>query len=167
MTRLCSFPECTRLSRARELCHKHYKQKYYKRSEYDRLYDIWKQMISRCYDKDNVSYIRYGNRGIKVCDRWRKGLKPYMTFIKDMGTRPDSSYSLERKNNNGDYEPSNCKWATREEQSRNTRDNKFLTYRGQTKCITDWAKEVNINRMTITSRIKRGWSIERALTTKP
>lgn len=139
----------------------------YERSDNSRLYDVWRQMILRCYDPTNSGYERYGARGIRVCDRWRKGTprnKPHILFIRDMGPRPDNTYSLERKDNNGDYCPSNCKWATKTEQSRNTRTNRLLTFRGETKCIMDWSKEIGISRTTITSRLKKGWTVEMALT---
>lgn len=163
----CEFPGCDRPSRARRLCHRHYKQQYYTRGENDRIYDIWKQMIERCYNPSNVSYKNYGARGIKVCTRWRLGKAPHKQFMKDMGERPGREYSLERKDNNGDYSPDNCVWTTKQKQARNTRANKLITFRGQTKCLAEWAEQFSINRMTITSRLRRGWTVERALTTRP
>jgi len=166
MTKLCAEPGCTRNSRARDLCHKHYKQKYYSRSENDRVYDIWKQMMLRCYDKSNISYPRYGGRGIKVCNRWRYGIpgvKPHIIFMKDMGPRESNNLSIERKDNNGNYEPSNCKWGTKKEQVRNTRTNRLITYRGKTQCLAAWAEELKVPRSRIADRLKAGWSVECAL----
>lgn len=146
---------------------KHYRQTYHNvRTERDKLYDIWRQMIARCYDENNISYCRYGARGIKVCQRWLVGtsrLKPHRAFYQDMGPRKEDNLSLERIDNDGDYTLENCRWATKKEQTRNTRANVFLTYKGKTQCIVDWARELDINRTTIASRIKAGRPIEQIL----
>lgn len=120
----------------------------------------WGQMISRCYDPNNHKYKSYGGRGIRVCDRWicRR------LFIEDMGERPDGM-TLNRIDNDGDYSPENCEWATYKEQSQNRRDNRRITFEGKTQCLTEWARQYGLNRTTLRRRLDSGWSIENALKT--
>ena len=122
------------------------------------IYMVWSSMIRRCNDLNNKTY---GGRGIKVCERWLD----FNNFYSDMGDRPSEKHSLDRyPNNNGDYEPSNCRWATRIEQSRNRRSNRLIEFQGETKCLKEWAEQMNINRSTIIQRINKGESIEESLT---
>jgi hypothetical protein len=123
-------------------------------------YKAWISMIERCEKPTCPCYHHYGGRGITVCERWHS----FDLFLKDMGARPSRGHSIERLNNNGNYEPSNCKWATAKEQSRNRRSNSLLTLNGETKCITDWAITLEIPPTTIWSRLAHGWSVERTLT---
>lgn len=125
-------------------------------------YPSWRDMMDRCFKKTHKYYPDYGARGIGVCKRWLH----FKNFANDMGKRP-KGLTLERKNNDGNYEPRNCRWATRAEQSRNTRRNRFLTFSGKTLCFADWAKETGIKPYTIGSRIRSGWTVERALKEKP
>lgn len=120
----------------------------------------WGQMISRCYDPNNHKYKSYGGRGIRVCDRWicRR------LFIEDMGERPDGM-TLNRIDNDGDYSPENCEWATYKEQSQNRRDNRRITFEGKTQCLTEWARQYGLNRTTLRRRLDSGWIIENALKT--
>lgn len=121
-------------------------------------YRIWLQMMNRC--KPNMLRSKYyGDRGIRVCRRWAR----FENFLKDMGIRPKHK-SIERINNNMHYSPSNCKWATRYEQSRNRRDNIWITHNGETRCVVDWAKKIGIRCGTLSQRIRSGWSTKRALT---
>jgi hypothetical protein len=131
----------------------------YKRSP---EYASYRTMISRCYDTNVGHFHLYGGRGIKVCDRWRES---FDNFLADMGPRPSLEHTLDRINNDGNYEPSNCRWATRLEQARNKRTAVFLTYEGQTMSIAEWARKLEIPRYHITRRLKRGWPIEATLTT--
>lgn len=126
------------------------------------LYFCWLDMRKRCSSEKHKDYALYGGRGIVVCERWKK----FENFVADMVERP-KGMTLERKNNNGDYEPRNCRWATHAEQSRNTRRNRFLTFEGKTLCLVDWAKETGIKPYTIGERIRNGWTVERTLTEKP
>lgn len=80
------------------------------------LYNTWHMMKRRCYAKNNISYKNYGDRGIKVCNRWKNSFK---NFLDDMGDKPSIKHTLDRKNNDGDYSPGNCRWATKSEQSQN------------------------------------------------
>lgn len=124
-------------------------------------YQSWRAMIERCCNHSNASYGNYGGRGIIVCERWRTSFE---AFYADMGPKPAGNrISIERLNNNGHYEPGNCKWATMNEQQRNTRNSVLLTFRGRTQCIAAWAEELGIKRSTLAARIRRGWSVERAL----
>jgi len=126
-------------------------------------YKTWIQMKQRCYNKNSDNYDLYGGRGITVCDRW---LNSFETFLADMGHKPSKEYTIDRENVNGHYEPSNCKWATPKEQSRNKRNNVLLTYNGETLCVSEWCERLNINKHTVLSRInKQNWSIEKALST--
>lgn len=122
-------------------------------------YTAWTAMKTRCYNKSVRSYKNYGARGIKVCDRWLL----YTNFLADMGRAPSPKHSLERKNNNGNYEPGNCKWATDEEQRINTSTLRRITLNGQTKTITHWAVFLGLKPKTLDNRLRVGWSIERAL----
>ena len=122
---------------------------------------IWAQMVRRCHSPNAARYADYGGRGIEVCSRWRESV---LHFIEDMGRRPGPGYTLERIDNDGCYEPGNCRWATRTEQARNKRSNRQLTFRGQTQPISAWAEETGIDNAAIRRRLEIGWSISDALT---
>jgi hypothetical protein len=126
-------------------------------------YRCWSRMIQRCTNLKHSSYYNYGGRGITVCKRWLK----FKNFIADMGIRPTPKHSIERKDNSKGYQPSNCKWATRFEQHRNMRRNRWITFQGKTLCLRDWEKLLGFGSMTIKSRLERGWSVEEALTLPP
>lgn len=125
-------------------------------------YNSWNNMKARCLNKNNHKYPNYGNRGIKVCDSW---LESFENFYKDMGNKPKDK-SIERIDNNGNYEPKNCRWATPKEQARNTRRNFLITYKGETKCLAEWSEILKIDYKKLIYRTKyTDWSIERAFTT--
>lgn len=123
-------------------------------------YNAWASMRQRCYDPSCVTYPHYGGRGIVVCERWLL----FENFFADMGPRPSRRHSLDRKDVNGNYEPANCRWATRIEQARNRRNNTFVTFCGRTQSISAWAEELSISQYMIAKRLRRGWPPERALT---
>jgi hypothetical protein len=123
-------------------------------------YQVWRAMKSRCDNPKTEWYENYGGRGIKYCDRW----KDFEMFYLDMGGRPSKDHTLERKENDGDYEPSNCKWATRIEQARNFRSNVLLEFNGEKKCISEWGEIYGMKHDTISGRLQRGYSVEDALT---
>lgn len=125
-------------------------------------YNIWSNMKRRCMDQNNLNYKNYGARGISVCDKWTKS---FHDFYKDMGNCPDGK-TLERIDNNGNYEPNNCKWATIKEQMRNQRTNCNITFNKITMCITDWASHTGIPYRCLKERFIRGWSAKDALTKK-
>ena len=118
-------------------------------------------MIQRCTNSKVANFHLYGGRGITVCKRWLAGCK---AFYEDMGPRPSNEYSLDRIDNDGDYTPENCRWATKKEQAHNRRMNRNLTFRGKTQCIAAWAEELTMNYYTLWSRLDDNWSVERALT---
>lgn len=115
-------------------------------------YKIWIVMRARCINDKNWQYKDYGGRGITVCDRWINSVE---NFISDMGLRPTKQHSIDRIDVNGNYEPSNCRWATPKEQSLNRRNNVFFTFNGLKRCVTDWARDLYTDRRTLRDRIKR------------
>ena len=119
-------------------------------------------MIERCYNSDSPNYYWYGARGIKICDEW---LQDMSAFAADMGFPPALDYSIERIDYNGNYEPSNCRWATAEEQNNNTRRTRLITYNGKTQSLKDWAKEYDLDVHGLSDRLRRGWDMEKSLTT--
>lgn len=124
-------------------------------------YKIWSEMIQRCGNPNNAQYAQYGGRGIVVCERWLR----FEIFYADMGQRPRRVLTLERRDNNEGYTPTNCYWATKKEQANNTRATVFLNHNGLKKPRTWWAERIGIAAATLRCRIDRGWSVERALTT--
>jgi hypothetical protein len=126
-------------------------------------YNTWHLMKKRCYNKNHPFYHAYGGRGISVCDRW---INSFKNFFEDMGARPNATYSLDRIDNDGNYEPSNCKWSTRAEQINNTRSNIFLEHQGIRLTLGQWGKKLGINKSTLLSRLRCGWGVDKMLTTK-
>lgn len=123
-----------------------------------RAHNTWMRMHDRCR---NDRQGNYGARGITVCDRWRL----FEKFLADMGEPPSREHSLDRVDVNGNYEPSNCRWATRIEQARNTTRNTYLTHDGQTKTIAEWAEITGIKPATICRRLYvSSWPAGKALT---
>jgi hypothetical protein len=120
----------------------------------------WVAMRQRCQKLDDG---RYGGRGIQVNSRWL-GKTGFANFLSDMGERPSAAHSLERIDNNGDYEPENCRWATADEQSRNKRNNIWITIDGETMTAKDWARRKGINYYTLMKRIYHGWDPIEAVT---
>lgn len=104
-------------------------------------YNAWEQMKGRCYKETNNRYYRYGARGIKVCDRW---LESFDNFISDMGLKPTKKHSLERIDNDGNYEPDNCKWGTDEEQRRNKSSNVWIECDGERLILQDWINKLGL-----------------------
>lgn len=125
-------------------------------------YFIWAGMKSRCLNKNESNYHNYGGRGIKVCDRW---VESFENFYEDMGPRPGPEYSIERKNNDGDYEKDNCRWATNKEQNNNKRTNRYIEYNGKIKTLSQWAEAFNIRLTTLAGRLEDGWTIKEAFET--
>ena len=124
------------------------------------IYKIWAGMLSRCNRPNHVSYHNYGGRGIRVCHRWEK----FENFYKDMGDRPSKNHTLERLNNDGNYDPKNCVWATYTEQGQNKRETFRVTYLGRTQSVTAWAREVGISHWSLKNRLLKGATVKEAMT---
>lgn len=124
-------------------------------------YGIWATMINRCYRKNTKGYKLYGARGIRVCDRWRHY---FAVFYEDMGPRAGSEYSLDRIDNDGDYEPTNCRWATKKQQANNRRTNRMVVFNKESMTLQQASERYGIHPYTIYRRLQAGWTTERALT---
>ena len=116
----------------------------------------------RCLNPKHKSFKYYGGRGITVCSRWLDPAMGYANFISDMGYRPSSKHSIDRIDNHGNYEPSNCRWATVAQQVRNKRNNHFVTLNGETLTTSEWSVRLGIHLATLQTRLRNGWG-ERAL----
>jgi hypothetical protein len=174
----CTVPGCDRPHQAKGLCHTHYMRWHEtgavsadvpfkkRRVEHNGLrqhtmYNVWDCMIRRCTDPRDISYQNYGGRGIRVCERWME----LINFIADMSPRPNGC-SIDRIDSNGNYEKSNCRWATPREQSNNLCSNRRVTFCDQTLTVSEWARKIGMSKSTLLRRlVNYGWSVERALTT--
>lgn len=116
------------------------------------LYNIWLTMIARCTNPELPAFKHYGNRGISVCRRWTES---FDDFVSDIGPRPSFKHSIDRIDVNGNYEPSNCRWADRKQQNRNTRGNRIIEIDGRKNCIAAWSEETGVT----VSRIRRGMQL--------
>lgn len=129
---------------------------------HEKVWQAWMGMKNRCYVKTHGGYKNYGGRGIIVCDRWRHSFENFYT---DMGDQPSPVSTLDRIDNDGDYEPSNCRWASYSQQNRNRRNNRLVEIDGETHCIAEWVEILGIKDHLVKTRMRRGWSAEKALTT--
>jgi len=137
-----------------------YRHGYKSAGKYSSEYSIWMNMRSRCKNPKNNRYHLYGARGITVCERWETD---FLNFLVDMGRRPSPAHSIDRIDNDGDYSPENCRWATRQEQSRNRRSSRFITHEGKRQTLADWAEEVGMSISALHARLKNGWPVSLAL----
>jgi hypothetical protein len=112
-------------------------------------------MTARCYTPSASHYAEYGGRGITVCDAWRAS---FIAFLADVGPRPTPEHSIDRRDVDGNYEPGNVRWATRDEQHRNQRSNRYLEIDGERLILTDWAKRSPVSAVAIMRRLDAGWS---------
>lgn len=127
------------------------------------LYIVWQGMKGRCNNKKSSSYKDYGGRGIRICPEWNEFINFYNWAIKN-GYK--NGLTIDRINIDGNYEPSNCRWVNRLTQGNNTRRNHYLTYNGETKTMSEWARIKNLDYSTLRSRINEyNWSVEKALET--
>ena len=131
-----------------------------------RLYRIYDNMTSRCYCPSKDSYIRYGGRGIKVCPEWRHDFSAFRRWaIETAGYRDDPELSIDRIDCDGDYCPSNCRFADRLTQNRNRRDNRRIQIGNSIRCLVEWLEIFGLKARTFYSRTQRGWDPEKALVT--
>jgi len=126
------------------------------------IYHRWQNMVNRCLKNSDPAYKNYGGRGITVCDRWLK----FENFYEDTKKGYKKDLTLDRINNNENYEKSNCCWATRKEQQQNTRRTIKIEYKNQKMCLKDWSKKLGIKYECLWYRLNNGWDIERAFTKK-
>lgn len=127
-----------------------------------RLYDIWTDMKQRCYNQHNKRYKDYGARGIAVCDEWKNDYSTFKEWA--LSNSYNDTLTIDRINNNSNYEPNNCRFVDAKTQVRNRRNTKYMTYKGITKPFAEWCEEYNLNYSTVYNRIYNcGWSIEKAL----
>lgn len=125
-------------------------------------YKTWLDMKKRCLNKTSTHYRHYGGRGITIFQPW---VSSFERFVMDVGRAPSDTHEFDRIDNNGNYEPGNVRWATRTEQMRNMRRNRVITFRGESLTISGWTERLGLGYSIIGCRLRRGWSIERALTT--
>ena len=129
------------------------------------LYAIYRTMMHRCYNPKAGAYRHYGGRGIAVCQRWRES---FLSFVEDMGPKPSPDHSIDRINNDGDYCPENCRWATPKQQARNWKNrNVRYEHGGESLTLSEWAERLHIRRESIRDRINSGWPLSKALSTPP
>lgn len=128
-----------------------------------RLYRIYNNMKSRCYNPNFISYKYYGKRGITIYDEWLNDYSAFKEWALNNGY--EDNLTIERLDVNGNYEPNNCIWATYKTQANNMRSNHLVTINGVTKNLTEWSEHYDINVKTVRDRLKRGWDIVRALET--
>ena len=132
-----------------------------RKSGHSSEYDTWRTMWQRCTNPNRKGYSFYGGAGVSVADRWRE----FDAFLADVGSKPTAAHTLDRwPNQGGNYEPGNVRWATRGEQARNKKDNRWIEFGGRRMILADWAKEVGIGRDSMWRRLSKGWPLERALT---
>jgi hypothetical protein len=127
-----------------------------------RIYRIWCNMKSRCYNKNILNFINYGGRGIMVCEEWRNNFESFLKWSMENGYQDD--LLIDRIDNNGNYEPTNCRWTTRKEQNLNRRNNRLVTIDGITKSFSEWADAFEISRSTALCRVQAGMTEQQALT---
>lgn len=177
----CSIQKCHHPVRAKLLCGMHYqrnrvhgnplvttpredriKHGHARKGHISLEFHSWASMLSRCTNPKDANFYLYGERGIAVCARW---LNSFENFLTDMGPRPSKSHTIDRyPDKNGNYEPGNCRWATKLEQGNNTRRNVLLEFAGKRQTIAQWAREIGIKAATIRDRVHRyNWPTELAL----
>lgn len=123
-------------------------------------YQSWRAMMERCYRKKSNNYSFYGGRGIKVCDEWHN-IEEFEKWVEASNYR--KGLTLERIDVNGNYEPSNCTWATKKQQANNRRNTKYIEYKGKKYSVTEFAEKLGLKRSTVNNRVWRGWSVEKII----
>lgn len=171
----CKIDTCTKPAKNAGCCWGHYQQlrthgkivskrireKHFQTNQPE--YSTWLHMKDRCHNANSESYYLYGARGISVCDRWRND---FAAFLKDMGIKPSNDHTIERVNNDGNYEPGNCVWATMAEQAQNKRGVTSVTFNGKTQSLAAWARELGLSKAALYVRVQR-MPIAKALSLPP
>ena len=132
-----------------------------------KLYFVYHKIKDRCYNPNERGYKNYGGRGIVMCQEWLNDFMSFYNWAIESGYSEESKrgeYTIDRIDNDGNYEPSNCRWITIREQQKNKRNNRYITFNGETKTLTDWSLSLGFSDDTVRRRLKDGWSVERALT---
>lgn len=129
------------------------------------LRTIWSDIIKRCTNPNATNYKNYGGRGISICDEWRHDFQAFFDHVTQLPHCGEKGYSIDRIDNDGNYEPNNVRFATKYEQSHNSRRSTLITYNGETKCIADWARSVGMKPSMLSGRLRRNMSIKDALST--
>lgn len=135
-----------------------------------RLFHVWQSMKQRCENPHAHAYADYGGRGIKVCDKWSNDFVTFEEWALAHGYDENALHgecTLDRIDVNGNYEPSNCRWVDMAQQQNNKRSAVLITYNGRTMSVADWSRETGLSHSAILGRIRRGWNVEKALTTPP
>lgn len=130
-----------------------------------KTYIAWRNMIGRCCRVTDHAYPQYGGRGITIYPQWRDSFEDFEFYVAQLPHYEESGYTLDRIDNNGNYEPGNVRWATAIEQNRNRRRHRLITFNGKTQCSSAWAEETGISRRAIQHRLNNGWDVEKTLTT--
>lgn len=133
-----------------------------------RLYKVWKGMLSRCDNKNHISYANYGGRGIKVCDEWKNNFTKFKEWAIKAGYDENAKHyecTIDRIDTNGNYCPENCRWIPNSEQANNTRIVRRFLINGEEHTLTDWCTIYNIPKGNVQARLQLGWDIEKALST--
>jgi len=126
----------------------------------DPIYEVWCGMIRRCSSRKRKDWRLYGGKGVRVCRRWRRS---FAAFLADLGERPSSKHSIDRRDGTKGYSPDNCRWATMKEQANNKVNNRRLTHNGVTRTLSRWADATGIHLGTLSQRVLAGWPVERVL----
>lgn len=128
-------------------------------SSYKKLYNVWASAKKRCYDEAYYNYKNYGARGIIMCNEWLNDYSSFETWALSNGYK--EGLFIDRVNVDGNYEPQNCRFITPKQSGNNRRNHTYLTYKGVTKNVTQWAEELNVSDAAIFGRLKKGWSIDK------
>lgn len=152
---------CLHIQQAKEQAKKMIKNNIIHNKSNTRLYHIYQGMINRCYKETHKFYKNYGGRGIRICDEWLKDFMSFYNWAMENGYKED--LTIDRINNNGNYEPNNCRWLTIKEQAENRRTNTLYKYKGEIKPLKLICEELNVKYTTIRKRIVNGMSLEEAL----
>lgn len=126
------------------------------------LYRKWAKIKDRCYQKSNISYKNYGDRGIIMCDEWKNDFMSFYNWAMANGYK--ENLTIDRIDVNGNYEPNNCRWATKKEQANNRRNNVIIEYNEERHTIQEWCEKLNVKYSILYNRLRRGWSVEKAFT---